>query len=129
MFKRPIRVVIAEDDPSIRRLLRLLLNDLDDIEVAGEAEGSQRRLEMIEQANADVALLGCPMDDSDCIGVVSSIRARSDMAIIVLDSYREHDRDARDAGANAYLLKDARPGDIINAIRTAARQQHANQRR
>ena len=123
MSEQPIRVIIAEDDPSIRRLLRLLLNGLDDMEVAGETGVSQQGLEMIERAHADVALLGCPMDDLDCVEAVSAIRARSDMAIIVLDSYGEHDRDARKAGADGYLLKDARRDDIISAIRNSARQQ------
>lgn len=117
----PIRVLIADDDPSIRRLLKLLLAEADGIVVAGEAGGGRQAVELIERLCPDVALIDCTMPDLDCLDVVALIRARcGDVGVVVLDTYGQRATELLEAGASAYLLKDAVQGRLMETIREVA---------
>ena len=120
--KPPIRVLIADNDPSIRRLVRLFLADANDVVVVGEAEGGREAVEMIERLRPDVALIDCAMPDLDCIEVVRLVKALAwDVGVVVLDTYGQRREEALTAGASAYLLKDATCGRLLETIRRAAK--------
>ncbi len=87
MVEHPIRVLIADDDPSIRRVLKIFLTDADDMTVVGEAEGGREAAAMIERLCPDVALIDCTMADFDCVEVARLIEARGGgVGIVVLDT-------------------------------------------
>ena len=122
MVEQPIRVLIADDDPAVRRVLRIFLADTDDMTVIGEAEGGREAIEMIERFGPDVALIDCTMADLDCLEVARLIESRGgDVGIVVLDTYGDRALAAVEAGASAHLLKDVLRERLLETIRRAAK--------
>lgn len=120
-----IRVVIVDDHPVVRTGLRSVLEADPGLEVVGEAASGDEAVTLADHLRPDVVLcdlrLGAGMDG---IGVISAVRqAKPAPAVVILTTF---DRDAEvsaaiAAGASGYLLKDAAPEHIVEAIRVAAR--------
>ncbi len=123
MSEQTIRVLIADDDRSIRRLLRMLLTDADGIVAIAEAENGEEAVEMTEQLRPDVVLVDSTMPRLDIVDAVRLIRAReANVGIVVLASYDQRGAEALEAGANAYILKDAEREALLETIRRVASQ-------
>ncbi|KKL48463.1 hypothetical protein LCGC14_2325270 [marine sediment metagenome] len=123
MSEQTIRVLIADDDRSIRRLLRMLLTDADGIVAIAEAENGEEAVEMTEQLRPDVVLVDSTMPRLDIVDAVRLIRAReANVGIVVLASYDQRAAEALEAGANAYILKDAEREALLETIRRVASQ-------
>jgi DNA-binding NarL/FixJ family response regulator len=121
--EQTIRVLIADDDRSIRRLLRMLLTDADGIVAIAEAENGEEAVEMTEQLRPDVVLVDSIMPRLDIVDAVRLIRAReANVGIVVLASYDQRGAEALEAGANAYILKDAEREALLETIRRVAAQ-------
>jgi DNA-binding NarL/FixJ family response regulator len=119
-----IRVVIADDHRVVRVGLEQLLATFDDVELVGSADGGEATVELCSSATPDVLLLDLSMPDLDGIGVTKRLRTASpDTRIVVFTSFSDREQivQALDAGAIGYLLKDAEPDVIHDAIRAAAR--------
>ncbi|MCZ6505709.1 MAG: response regulator transcription factor [Actinobacteria bacterium] len=119
-----IRVAIADDHPVVRRGLRAFLDSLDDIEVVGEAVDGERAVQLVVTEEPDVLLLDLKMPKLDGIGVISRLRSRgASTRILVLTSFtaQQHVIPAIQAGADGYLLKDADPSELEQAIRAVYR--------
>jgi DNA-binding NarL/FixJ family response regulator len=119
-----IRVVIADDHRVVRVGLEQLLATFDDVELVGSADGGEATVELCSSALPDVLLLDLSMPDLDGIGVTKRMRTVSpDTRIVVFTSFSDREQivQALDAGAIGYLLKDAEPEAIHDAIRAAAR--------
>ena len=119
-----IRVVIADDHRVVRVGLEQLLATFDDVELVGSAEGGEPAVGLCSSTHPDVLLLDLSMPDLDGIGVTQRMRTASpDTRIVVFTSFSDREQivQALDAGAIGYLLKDAEPDAIHDAIRAAAR--------
>jgi len=119
-----IRVVIADDHPVVRRGLRAFLDSLSDIEVVGEAVDGEEAVRLAVTKDPDVLLLDLKMPKLDGIGVISQLRSRgASVRILVLTSFtaQQHVIPAIQAGADGYLLKDADPSELEQAIRAVHR--------
>ena len=119
-----IRVAIADDHPVVRRGLRAFLDSLDDIEVVGEAVDGERAVQVVVTEEPDVLLLDLKMPKLDGIGVISRLRSRgTSTRILVLTSFTAQQQviPAIQAGADGYLLKDADPSELEQAIRAVYR--------
>ncbi len=119
-----IRVAIADDHPVVRRGLRAFLDSLDDIEVVGEAVDGEAAVRLAVTEEPDVLLLDLKMPKLDGIGVISRLRSRgASTRILVLTSFTAQQEviPAIQAGADGYLLKDADPSDLEQAIRAVFR--------
>jgi len=124
-----IRVVVVDDHAVVRRGLFAFLDGEPDIEVAGDADGGEAALELIERLDREgrrphVVLMDLQMEPLDGIESTRRIRARfGDVEVVALTSFDEVPRvqAALEAGASGYLLKDADVEEIAVAIRAAHR--------
>jgi NarL family two-component system response regulator LiaR len=124
----PIRLLIADDHPVVRKGLRALMEDQPDILVVAEAADGNEAVERAREFKPDVILLDLMMPGKDGLYAIGEIkRERPEARILVLTSYFEDDQvfPAIKAGALGYLLKDSSPQELLRAIRDIARGQSA----
>jgi DNA-binding NarL/FixJ family response regulator len=117
-----IRVLLADDHPTLRLGLRVLLERAPDIEVVAEAESGEAALAKILALQPDVAVLDCQLPGLSGPEVAREIRRRGlPTRVLALSAYRyEHYiRGMLEAGAVGYLLKEEAPGAIVEAVRRA----------
>lgn len=119
-----VRVVVVEDHPVTRMGVVALLGQDERIEVVGEAGAGEDALEVVAREHPDVVVTDLRLGDGlDGVGVTSAVRGtRPAPAVLVLTTY-DTDRDivrAVEAGAAGYLLKDADPARITDAVIRAA---------
>ena len=118
---RPMTVLVVDDEPPIRRLLRtsLAAQGYDVV----EADGGGAALHAIEREKPDLLILDLGLPDMSGIDVIRAVRARSALPIIVL-SVRDDERgkvEALDLGADDYVTKPFGTDELVARIRTALR--------
>jgi len=121
-----IRIVLADDQALVRSGLRALLANSNDLQVVGEAGSGREAVAVVIRTVPDVVLMDVRMPGLDGIAATRQITADpslSEVAIIMLTTFDEDDQifAAIRAGASGYLLKDAEPDDLRQAIRIVAR--------
>ena len=119
----PLRIVIADDQASVREGLVLLLGGLPGIEVVGAAADGEQALELVAEHEPDAILLDLHMPVLDGIGAIRRLTAEHPgVAIVVLTTYADDSSvlDALHGGARSYLTKDADRTDIARALHAAA---------
>ena len=119
----PLRVVIADDQASVREGLVLLLGGLPGIDVVGAAADGQQALDLVAEHQPDAILLDLHMPVLDGIGATRRLTAEHPgVAIVVLTTYVDDTSvlEALRAGARSYLTKDADRTDIARALQAAA---------
>ncbi len=125
---QPIRILLADDHPSLRRGLALILDNEDGMTVVAEAGNGQEAIALYRQHQPDVALIDLRMPQLNGVETIAAIRAEfPDAHLIILTTY-DGDEDIYQglrAGASAYLLKDTDCNEIIATIRAV----HAGQQR
>jgi DNA-binding NarL/FixJ family response regulator len=127
----PVRVLIVDDHPVVRRGIRAYLDALDDMQVVAEAGDGQDALDKLETMAAhrelpDVVLLDLLMPRLDGAAAISRITTRHPgVRVVVLTSFGEMERvhAALASGASGYLLKGAGPAEVAAAIHAAARDE------
>jgi two-component system response regulator NreC len=118
----PISLVIADDHAVVRTGLRMLLERIEEFEVAAETGDAGEALELARAAGADVILLDLNMPGKP-LEVLAEIAAGDpDAAVVVLTMEQDpaFARRAIDAGAAGYLLKRSAEEELVDAIRTVA---------
>ena len=120
---QPLRVVIADDQASVREGLVLLLGGLPGIDVVGAAADGEQALALVAEHQPDAILLDLHMPVLDGIGATRRLVAEHPgVAIVVLTTYADDGSviEALQAGARSYLTKDADRTDIARALQAAA---------
>jgi len=122
----PLRIVLADDTPEIRSLLRRAF-ELDPlVAVVGEAGNGTEAVETVCRTEADVILLDLAMPVMDGLQAIPEIRQRSPgTGIVVLSGFdaSKMGQRALDLGAHAYLSKGAGPDRILAVVREVARRE------
>jgi two-component system, NarL family, response regulator LiaR len=124
MSESPIRVLVVDDHPIVLKGTRALLEEIDDIEVVGEANNGQVAIEENNKLQPDVILMDLIMPEMDGIEAIRLITTDQPNAkILVLTSFITDDKvfPAIKSGALGYLLKDSDPEDLVKAIRQVYR--------
>jgi DNA-binding NarL/FixJ family response regulator len=119
----PLRIVVADDQASVREGLVVLLGLLPDIDVVGAAANGEEALELVAGQRPDVILLDLHMPVLDGIETSRRLTAEHpEVAVVILTTYADDASilAALQAGARSYLTKDADRADIAQALRGAA---------
>ena len=121
---QPIRIGIVDDQELVRLGLRLVLDAEDELEVVAEASDGDGAIGIAQRGDVDVLLMDVRMPGTDGITATEEIAAQGGTPrIIVLTTFDldEYAFAALRAGASGFLLKDARPADLVGAIRAVHR--------
>lgn len=119
---RPIRVMLVDDHAMVRRGLATFLRVFDDLQLVGEAESGEAAIQLCAEVMPDVILMDMILPRMDGATVTRAIRQRfPQVQVIALTSFKEGDliKNALEAGALGYLLKDVSADDLALAIRAA----------
>jgi DNA-binding NarL/FixJ family response regulator len=119
-----IRILLVDDHPVVRHGLRGMLDAEPDLTVVGEASSGTAGVAAARELTPDIVLMDLRMPDGDGVQATGQILAAMPAARVVVLTTYETDRDilrAIEAGASGYLLKDASPAELADAVRAAAR--------
>ena len=118
-----IKVLLADDQSLVRSGFRMLIDSADDMEAVGEVENGRDAVEAVRRGNVEVGLLDIRMPIMDGTEATRQITALGgDTKVLVLTTFDldEYVFAALRNGASGFLLKDARPEDLLGAIRSVA---------
>lgn len=120
-----IRVVVADDQALVRSGFTMLLSGQPDIDVVGEATNGAEAVALAASARPDVILMDVRMPVMDGLEATRRITAEATLAttrVVILTTFDldEYVHEALRAGASGFLLKDAIPTDLLNAVRVVA---------
>jgi HlyD family secretion protein len=116
-----IRVLLVDDQNTIRQMLQISLQPQTDLLIVGSAGDGQTALKEVELLHPDVAIVDIEMPGVDGLSAIASIcQQYADTKVLVFSSYddEQYIQNALKAGAKGYLLKSTPAEDIANAIRS-----------
>jgi DNA-binding NarL/FixJ family response regulator len=119
---RTLRIVVADDHPSIRENLRYLLNAELGLVVVGVAKDGRDALRLVHATRPDVLVVDSDMRDLSGVEVAQTLRqdgSRVGIVLYTLDG--EAYEDAKEIGIDGFVTKDSPPSMLIDAIRRVAR--------
>ncbi|MGX6448902.1 response regulator [Patulibacter sp. S7RM1-6] len=122
-----MRVLLADDQAIVRGGFRVLLESEPDIEVVGEAEDGAQAVALARRRAADVVLMDVRMPRMDGLEATRALAGpdvpageRVDVVVVTTFDLDEYVFGALRAGAAGFLLKDAQPEVLVDALRTVA---------
>jgi two-component system response regulator NreC len=118
-----ISIVLADDHRVVRSGLRLLLQGEEGMYVVGEVGDADAALRMVQARRPDVLVLDLNMPGSPSLSVLPQIREtcdRTHVVVLTMQDDRAFAREALQAGASAYVLKEAADEELVSAVRAAA---------
>ncbi|GAA2335199.1 response regulator transcription factor [Streptomyces kunmingensis] len=121
----PIRVLLADDQGLVRAAFAMLVESAADMTVVAQAASGREAVELARSARADLVVMDIRMPGLDGIEATRLLAADEDLAgvkVLMLTTYDtdEHVVEALRAGASGFLVKDTRPAELLDAIRTVA---------
>jgi len=120
---KPYRILIVDDHAIVREGLKQILAEVDDIEVAGEADCSSRALQMARRESWDMVLMDITMPDRSGIETLELMKKEHPgLQVLMLSMHRETQYAVRalKSGAAGYLNKQSAPAQLVDAIRMVA---------
>jgi two-component system KDP operon response regulator KdpE len=117
-------ILIVEDDPSVRKLVRVNLAKRG--YTVSEAEDSHQAIALFQEVPVDLVLLDLVLPGLSGVDICTWIRARSDVPIIILSARLEEDLKvaALDAGADDYVTKPFGPEELLARVRAFLRRSY-----
>ncbi|QSR29985.1 DNA-binding response regulator [Nocardioides sp. S5] len=119
----PLRVLLVDDHAMVRSGFAMVLSVEDDIEVVGEAADGLQALDQARTMRPDVVLMDVQMPRMDGIEATRHLVAEDLGHVVIVTTFDRDDYlfDALDAGASGFLLKNAGPEQLLDAVRAAGR--------
>jgi DNA-binding NarL/FixJ family response regulator len=118
-----IRVLVADDQALVRGGFRMILDAQGDVEVVAEAEDGQQALALARELKPDVVLMDIRMPGVDGLEATRRLLAAPEPPrVLILTTFdlSEYVYEAMKSGASGFLLKDVRPEQLAEAVRTVA---------
>ncbi len=118
-----VRVVLADDQDLVRAGFRMILQTQPDVEVVGEARDGLEAVEVVAALHPDVVLMDVQMPRLDGLAATRRVVAEGGARVVVVTTFDRDDYlfEALRAGASGFLLKNAAPEDLVDAVRVVAR--------
>jgi two-component system LytT family response regulator len=117
-----VNVLICDDEPIARQILREHAEAIPSIEIVGEASTGAETLNRILALKPDLVFLDLEMPEMSGLNVVRSLRGEKTPLIIFVTAYQQHALEAFEVGAVDYLLKPVRRERLSAAVEKARRQ-------
>lgn len=120
MKNDPLRVVIADDHSVVRQGIRGVLEEVEGLEVVGEAGDGDEALRLVNELAPDVVVLDVNMPGRTGLQVAAELRAAGHATRVLILSMHddpEYVLQAVRSGADGYVLKDVAPADLRDAVR------------
>jgi DNA-binding NarL/FixJ family response regulator len=114
-----VRLLLVDDDPLVRAGLAAMLGGAPELEIVGQAGDGREAVDAVRDLRPDVVLMDLGMPVLDGVAATAAIRRRTDPpSVIMLTTFGsdEYLLSALRAGASGYLLKDAAPTEIVDAV-------------
>jgi DNA-binding NarL/FixJ family response regulator len=121
MMMEKIKIIITDDHQLFRNGLKILLNAFPEFEVIGEASNGEEFLQILQNTQADIALMDINMPEMDGIEATKKgLKINPEIQIIALSMYGEEEYYYKmvDAGAKGFLVKDSDISEVKEAILT-----------
>jgi DNA-binding NarL/FixJ family response regulator len=120
---RPLKVLLVDDHAMVRSGFAMVLSVEDDIEVVGEAADGRQAIEQARATRPDVVLMDVQMPRMDGIEATRHLVADDLGHVVIVTTFDRDDYlfDALQAGASGFLLKNAGPEQLLDAVRAAGR--------
>ncbi|MFE4056112.1 response regulator [Streptomyces sp. NPDC059096] len=121
--RKPVRVVIADDDQLVRMALRLVIDGEPDMTVVAEAADGDAAITVADEQRPDVVLMDVRMPGRDGLSATREILTRpAPPRVLMLTTFDSDDLvlGALEAGALGFVLKDTPPRRILDAVRSVA---------
>ncbi|MDP1680107.1 MAG: response regulator transcription factor [Candidatus Nitrotoga sp.] len=118
-----INILVVADHALIRKGMKQILNDTEDIRVTGEAENGMQAIKMAQENTYDLVLLDISMPDKHGIDVLKQLKLnKPQLPVLILSMHEENQYALRSmkAGAAGYLSKQSAPTQLVTAIRQDA---------
>jgi DNA-binding NarL/FixJ family response regulator len=122
---KKIKVLIVDDQESVRQSLRTILQLVDDLEVIGEARDGTEAIEQTKRLGPDVVLMDMKMAPSDGLSAAKGIREHSESVGIVMITMHHSDiarEQALEAGVDTFVEKGIAMEDLVDKIRQVYRK-------
>ena len=127
-----IRVLLVDDEPLVRGGFAMLLENAEDIEVIGEADDGAQAIQLAGELRPDVVCMDIRMPELDGVAATRQLLSEATSAsgqperlpkVLILTTFDldEYVYEAIRAGASGFLLKDAVPAELVQAVRVVAR--------
>jgi DNA-binding LytR/AlgR family response regulator len=114
-----MKVLIVDDEPIARQVLRELLEEFPFVEIAGEAATGEEALEQTASLRPDLLLLDMEMPGLDGLAVARALAGRRAPSVVFVTAYEQHAVGAFEVGALDYLLKPVRRERLETALQKA----------
>lgn len=115
-----IRILLVDDDPSIRQGLKMRLGLESDLRIVGEAGDGKTAMRLVDSLEPDIVVIDVELPDQDGIGLIETWRAQNRRAAIIILSMHDDAETrarARVAGAAKFISKHERATALLDAIR------------
>lgn len=127
-MKEDIKVLLVDDHELIRQGLQGMLEPEEGIEVVGDYSSAEEALSEIRRLSPDIVLMDTHMPGINGIEATRLLKGKElhcDVDVIMLAESANHQAEALEAGAAAFLLKDVKSEELTQAIRTVYRNKHS----
>ena len=115
-MSRPVRVLIVDDEPDVRRLLEVVLGVEEGISVVGTADSAQRALEVVQENEPDLVVLDNRMPGGDGVHIVPELRARGVRVVMYTADDSPELREAVRVHEAGYVRKSGEISQLVDEI-------------